>query len=128
MEMPIDEIIDRFTIFRLKKERIGGEEITKACKSYSDEIGDFALKYEIFDSKWIKNLHKINSKIWDLEADIRNATLNDLKEIGRRALLIRDANKERIRIKNEIIRITGIGFKDVKINHCSEEKNATNIQ
>ena len=72
--------------------------------------------------QWIKELYNINSQIWDLEADIRAGREGkiSLEEVGRRTLLIRDLNRQRVSIKNRIIDETGIGFKDVKINHASE--------
>jgi hypothetical protein len=56
-----------------------------------------------------------------MESDIRKG-LDDnlgLEEIGRRAIKIRETNKIRVSIKNEISRKTKSGFEDVKINHIS---------
>jgi hypothetical protein len=56
-----------------------------------------------------------------MEADIRQGKDNllNLEEVGRRALGIRNINKFRIRIKNEIVEKTNKGFKDIKVNHGS---------
>jgi len=42
-------------------------------------------------------------------------------EVGRRALLIRDFNKNRIAIKNDINSKFG-GFQEIKVNHASAPK------
>jgi len=57
-----------------------------------------------------------------LESDIRGGKENllGLEEVGRRAIMIRDLNKKRVALRNKIIEETGIGFKDVKVNHASE--------
>jgi len=66
----------------------------------------------------------VNNKIWHLEADIRDGKENELgwEEVGRRAVQVRDLNRERIAIKNEINRRFDKDnyFKEIKINHQSE--------
>ena len=125
MEMSICEVIDRWSICKLKFERIGGEaepqlkleieELEKAIQEYKDK----GIKVK---EEWFVELYKINGIIWDLESDIRKGKegLLGLEEVGRRAILIRDNNKKRISFKNKIIEETKIGFKDIKMNHGSE--------
>jgi hypothetical protein len=62
-----------------------------------------------------------NIKISILESDIRKGKEAELglEEVGRRALEIRDINRERVALKNELKRIFGDGFKDIKVNHRS---------
>lgn len=67
----------------------------------------------------IDRLSIVNQKIWHLESDIRKGVLTDLTEIGKRALQIRDFNKERIALKNAINELAGTGFKETKVNHAS---------
>jgi hypothetical protein len=73
---------------------------------------------------FVEKLYEINGKIWDLEATIRKGDEKFLSyfEIGEKALRIRDLNRERIKIKNEMVEKYKEGFKDIKINHGSEEK------
>jgi len=63
-----------------------------------------------------------NIKISTLEADIRQGKEAELglEEVGRRALQIRDINKERVALKNALKDIFKDGFKDVKVKHRSE--------
>jgi len=57
-----------------------------------------------------------------LESEIRRGKEKELglEEVGKRAIDIREFNKKRISIKNEIVGLTHSGFRDVKMNHASE--------
>lgn len=122
MEMPLSEILDRMSIVKLKIERIGEPHLKKEYEEYEKALDEFRKKGVKIDESWIKRLHELNGKIWDLESDIRKGKEGKLglEEVGRRAIMIREINKQRISMKNEIVERTGIGFKDVKINHASE--------
>ncbi len=52
----------------------------------------------------VHKLEKINGKMWDAEYNIRRGLDDDapMEEIGRRALVIRELNLERIAVKNQI--------------------------
>ena len=44
-----------------------------------------------------------------------------LDEVGYRALRVRDLNRIRMKVKNDIIDLTGIGFKDCKMNYAGND-------
>jgi hypothetical protein len=44
-----------------------------------------------------------------------------LEEVGRRALMIRDINNERVACKNEITSLYKEGFIETKHNHASQD-------
>ena len=120
--MPLPEILDRMTIVKLKIERIGEPHLKKEYEEYEKAIQEFKDKGIEIKKEWFQELYEHNRKIWDLEADIRKGKEEELglEEVGRRAIKIREANKKRISVKNKIIEQTGLGFKDVKVNHISE--------
>jgi uncharacterized protein YdcH (DUF465 family) len=122
MEMPLPELIDRLVIVRLKAERIKDKEKEKELKFYMEELEEYRKNGFLIKDEWLERLYDVNGKIWDLEADIRKGKEGELglNEVGKRAIEIRNLNKIRITIKNEITEITGSGFKDVKVNHASE--------
>lgn len=122
MEMPLAEVLDRLSILKLKVERINEPHLKKELESFNYAIEEFKNRGTIIKDEWLNELYKINSKIWSLEADIRKGKENEigLEEVGRRAILIRNLNRERVALKNKIIEETGIEFKDVKVNHASE--------
>jgi len=113
MKMPISEILDRYTITKLKSERTS-EDVIAELYAYRSEIDNYS------DSKinnFIKRLYDINGKLWDTEGDIRKKAALPLEEIGRLALEVRDLNCERNGIKAEIVEEFSEGFKEIKINY-----------
>lgn len=121
MEMPLPEILDRMSIVKLKIERIGEPHLKKEFTEYEKAVKEFEKKGVTIEPFWLKELCDLNGKIWDLEADIRKGKEGELglEEVGRRAIVIRELNKKRISVKNEIVEKTGLGFRDVKMNHAS---------
>ena len=133
MEYPLDELLDKRSIIQLKIERFEGEKIEK--ESLKKEFSDYTFAINGYISKnvctieeiknWHNRLYEINGKCWDLESAIRQGKEGELglEEVGRRALKLRDMNKKRIGIKREVVNKTGVGYKDIKINHASEEND-----
>ena len=110
--MPISEIIDRYTITKLKSEKTD-ENVQKELITYQKELE----KYKTNLDPYISRMYAINSKIWDTESDIRKGTKLPLEEIGRLALKVRDLNCERNLIKANIVDAFSEGFKEIKINY-----------
>ena len=69
MNYPLSELIDRYTILLLKKERL------PADKQISKEVITFRKAIDEFEhpktTEYIDDLLEVNGKIWDLESDIR---------------------------------------------------------
>ena len=121
--MPISEILDRYSIAILKKERANAEN-EQEIQDLNDEIDNYRNQSpELIDRK-IEQLIEINGKIWDLESDIRKGKEGELglEEVGRRAILIRGLNKIRVSYKNEIVEVFNEGYKDIKMNHASSDE------
>lgn len=123
MKMPISEILDRYSIAVLKKERANADN--------SKEINDLLFEIEIYKEKdkefiesVIESLIEINGKIWDLESDIRKGKEGELglEEVGRRAIQIREYNKIRVGYKNKTVSKFGEGYTDIKMNHVSVDE------
>jgi hypothetical protein len=115
---PLTELLDRFSIARLKMERIGETECLREYSYLKDAIMEYAFEETEF---YVNALYDINGRIWDMESDIRKGLDNQLgmEEIGRRAIKIREANKIRVGLKNEVAKKSKSGFKDIKMNHIS---------
>lgn len=121
--MPICELCDRLTIAELKKKNLPDSEIDKAqlqkqIEYYAKGIDpyDINLRNLIFD------LSEVNAKMWEAEHAIRKGLDEKLgmEEIGRRAIRIRNLNKQRVAIKNEITELVDQPeFLDCKMNHAS---------
>ncbi|MBN1470138.1 MAG: hypothetical protein JW925_00025 [Syntrophaceae bacterium] len=122
MERDAGDIIDRWAIAKLKAERIGADESKKEYQWFCKGIKELETKHPALDWNVYQNeILKIHSQIWDLESGIRQGALDsNLREVGHRAIQIRDWNKKRVALKNEINLKTGEGFQDIKKYHGSE--------
>lgn len=122
MKMPISEILDRYSIAILKKERADAEN-SKEINDLQSEIDKYSEEHYEFINQKIKDLIEVNGSIWDLESDIRKGKEGELglEEVGRRAIKIREFNKVRVTYKNNIVDYFGEGYKDIKINHVSSD-------
>jgi hypothetical protein len=122
MQRDAGDIIDRWAIAKLKAERIGADESKKEYLCFCEGINELETKHPAIEwNLYRQEILKIHSTIWALESGIRQGKLdNDLTEVGRRAIQIRDWNKKRIALKNEINLKTGEGFQDIKKDHGSE--------
>ena len=103
------EIVDRAVILILKMIHVQDADLKEELTELLTELG--VKETEVF-----VGLLQINSKMWTLEADLRKGKEGELglEEVGRRAIAIRDLNKQRVTLKNSISK-----FKDIKINHAS---------
>ena len=117
MKMPLSEILDRYTITKLKSERTD-EDVSNELRTYKKEIDNpvYVEKSNQITS-FIDRLYEINGELWDTEGDIRKGVEMPLEEIGRLALKVRDLNCKRNEIKAEIVATFAEGFKEIKINY-----------
>ena len=132
MEMPIGEIFDRYTIVKLKFEKLkNGTEIADQLKLYEREIelqiNKLDLKKKEVAKQLLKELFRVNSIIWDLEQELRDGFEKNtsLGEIGKTAIEIRNYNGIRVRTKNEFYTLFDqTVFREIKINHISKTDEA----
>jgi hypothetical protein len=121
MEMPIAEVLDRYSILLLKIERTRCD-FSEEYDQYHNAVKDYRDLYsgDGVDG-FIGRLVEVNGKIWDMESDIRSGKEGKftLEEVGKRAIAIRNINNERVKIKNEIANHYKSGFIEIKINHAS---------
>lgn len=118
---PTPEVADRYTIAKLKLERLPAEEADK--DELQRQVEYYAAGLDSTDPALmdlVEQLYEINGLMWDQEYLIRKGEDEDLglEEIGRRALKIRNLNRKRITIKNNIVDLVGDGFKDCKMNYA----------
>ncbi len=128
MKMPLSEILDRYTITKLKSERTN-EDVSKELKTYKAEI-DKPIYSEKSNQiiSFIDRLYGINGQLWDTEKDIRNGVDMPLKEVGRLALKVRDLNCKRNEIKAEVVDVFAEGFKEITINYKKIDYGSNEIK
>ena len=115
--MPLSEILDRYTITKLKSERTN-EDVSDELRTYKREIDspDYVERSSQI-ALFIDRLYEINGELWNTEGDIRKGVEMPLEEIGRLALKVRDLNCKRNEIKAEVVDTFLEGFKEIKINY-----------
>jgi hypothetical protein len=121
--MPICEVCDKLTIARLKYERLPDHEMDKTLllrqiEHYTEGVDESdTILHDL-----IAKLYEANGRIWDAESELRSGYENSLgnAEIAKRAVRIRDENRRRVAIKNEISGYASQHeFVDCKSNHLS---------
>lgn len=118
MKLSIGDIIDRWTIAYLKRYRANIDTVQEQydyldyCQNYDQAVV----------ADYFKKMLKVNGQIWTLESDIRLGKEGELglEEVGKRALQIRDFNKQRVQFKNELNEKFNEGYQEIKINHSSQ--------
>lgn len=125
LRTPLPEALDKLSILTLKLERLPDDTnrpmIQREWDFYTKVAESYRADGVVYKDVWLAELIDINGRCWDLEAAIRqgrDAALG-LEEVGRRTILLRDMNKERIAIKNKIAEETGMDFFEIKVNHAS---------
>lgn len=118
IKMDLPSIIDRYCIAFLKNER-SGEDFSRELDMLSAEFSRYSFKKRKKIYEFITKLTRVHSDLWNTEASIRAGYEVDmsLEEVGRKALIVRDLNRIRQTIKNEMIDYFGDGFKDLKVNY-----------
>lgn len=126
LTIPISDVIDRITILTLKIEKL--PEDNTICELFSIYTASLEKILKGKLPKFCKRINELKQQLyeankvtWNLEHDIRNGNLDDdLSEVGRRAIKIRQSNKVRIGIKNEISKMFGEKHGlDRKVDHGS---------
>ena len=135
MRRDAGDIIDRYSIAKLKHERIGTKDNKREHDSFVLEFNELCKTYPTYD--WNQFFHmmlNINDFIWQLESGLKSGKEklknsnylfdeknNDaLAKIGTSTILIRNFNSLRVSLKNIINKLVGEGFMDIKKNHLSE--------
>ncbi|MGV8151752.1 MAG: hypothetical protein ACP5OG_01600 [Candidatus Nanoarchaeia archaeon] len=117
------EIIDRYSILKLKIERIKDPYLNKELEELKKAIEEFKREGIKIQEEWIEELYNTNRDEWDLLDNMnkeRKKIPIDYAVIGKIYLETELVNKKRSQIKNRIIEETEIGFKEIKKNHPSE--------
>ena len=114
---PVIELVDRLAIAEIKfdKTQANAEEL----EWYQTQAKNHNL--EIIQAE-LAELKKIHLQIWELEKELKSGTEQHipLEEIGRRAIVIRNHNHERIRLKNLMAQRLQCPVREIKHDHVSQ--------
>lgn len=135
LKRDLGDILDRYSISCLKKERINSEDSKKEYLAFNEMFQSIKKEYKQYDvEQWFEFLLHVNSSIWQLESGLKSGkeelanpiylldkrNSSALNNIGITTILIRDFNSLRVGFKNIINKIVGEGFQDKKQDHLSE--------
>lgn len=124
-QQDIGDFLDRLSIVRLKRERIGAE-VNSEFDFYESILASIYVELGTVERAWLETrleeLRQYNSEIWDAEGAIRAGQLDgctDYKALWERTITVRDSNRSRNQVKNKIKSFFNTGFPEVRINCVS---------
>jgi hypothetical protein len=117
-EFPVIELVDRYTIARVKYEKTNGRNSAE-LDFYLRQVTQLPINKI---QQELDGLEEIHRQIWALEDDFKTRQVDgaDLAEIGRRALEIRDLNNYRVEYKNKIAEKLNDAVREIKQDHYSD--------
>ncbi len=124
-KLSLGDAIDRVTILS-RKIFFGEEEAYKEHTYLTETIDGLGIKMTGALMSAIIRLTQMNIEIWNRENKLRRAPEGQLPagmsvdEVAKATVEIRDFNRKRVSYKNEINRLTKLGFREFKIKHRSQ--------
>lgn len=122
----VGELLDKLSILQVKKNKISNIEKLDYINKELELL--YNLSYVFFENNKIQilynNLVEINSKLWDVEDEIRKfeKEKNFSSEFIELARQVYYTNDKRFEIKNEINKMTDSDIKEVKEYVSYDEK------
>ena len=114
----LGELVDKISILMIKKKNISDsikiDHVTKELEFLQKTLNKYISEDEIND--FLQKLININSKLWDIEDDIRECERNKLfdQSFIDLARSVYFTNDERAKVKNDINKIFGSELVEVK--------------
>jgi hypothetical protein len=112
MQFPVIEIVDRYTIAVVKFNNTNGLN-SEELDFYRSQMVEINIP---IDHELILKLIEHHNYVWSMEDDFKKMRIDGLPldEIGRRALLIRDVNINRVTLKNQLAELVNHSVKEYK--------------
>ena len=117
-KLALIELVDRYCIAQVKFDILGNN--IDELNFYTEQLNNFNIDDVRED---LTELTAIHRRIWDMEDDFKKCVVElkyPLDEIGRRAILIRDINIDRYKIKNKIAEKLNDPIREKKRYHNQE--------
>jgi hypothetical protein len=123
MEKSVAELLDTYSISKLKAERIGTPQTKVKLAKYEAGLEEIKNKYPQYDWNFIVQMFiDANSLIWKYEAAIRQGTIDDDPfVVHSRTILVREFNSLRVALGNLVSILVGETDElNVKKDHLSQ--------
>lgn len=120
MIFPVIELVDRYAIAKLKLHKTNGAN-QEEFDFYQHQLETSGYALDKI-SRELEQLYDVHRQIWNLEAELKSGQENQLslEELGRRAIMIRNFNNQRVALKNHMATQLGCTVKEIKQDHLSE--------
>lgn len=118
IDMSLGDAIDRVTILT-RKIFFGEEGAYKEFVYLTESIDKLDLKLSGALLACIVRLSMMNFEVWIRENGFRRGEVMDAETVKKMMIEVRDFNSKRYDNKNEINRLTEMGFREFKIQHRS---------
>ena len=119
IDMPIGDAIDRVTILT-RKIAFGEEGAYKEHTYLTEAIDRLDIKLSGAALAAIIRIAYANFEVWNRENAFRRGEDLSAEEVKKMMIEVRDFNKKRIEAKNELNRMTKMGFREFKVKHRSQ--------
>ena len=117
MKFPVIELVDRLAIATIKWQRTqANREELEWYQQQVIELDQTAIAQDLV------TLQHIHNDIWELEKELKSGQEQSLslEEIGRRAIMIRNLNNQRIQLKNKMAEALSCPVREIKHDHLSQ--------
>ncbi len=116
------DILDRWSIAKLKIERNDSKESQREFKAFSDGFLEVKQTYPQYDWDQIGKLfHTINGIMWITESELRQGKIdNDKTAVRDAAVKTRELNTIRTGLRNLVNKLVGDGFQEIKKDHITQ--------
>lgn len=119
IEMSLGDAIDRLTILT-RKIAFGEEGAYKEHTYLTEAIDKLGIPMSGAILACIIRMSYYNFEVWNRENAFRRGEDIPAEEVKKMMIEVRDFNKKRIEQKNEINRLSEMGFREFKIQHRSQ--------
>mgnify|MGYP003594550769 CR=1 FL=1 len=118
IDMSLGDVIDRITILT-RKIYFGEEGAYKEFVYLTEGVDKLGLRLSGAILACIIRLAMMNFEVWIRENAFRKGEDMDAEQVKKMMIEVRHHNSKRLENKNEINRLTEMGFREFKIQHRS---------
>jgi len=118
IDMSLGDAIDRMTIL-IRKIQFGEDAAVKECEHLGTSIDKLNIPMSGAILASVIRVAYNNFEVWNRENAFRRGEEMDAEVVKKMMIEVRDFNSRRIYNKNEINRLTEMGFREFKIQHRS---------
>lgn len=118
ISMSLGDVIDRLTILT-RKIYFGEEGAYKEHTYLTEGINKLNIKLSGAILACIIRIAMMNFEIWHLENDFRKGEDLPAELVKNMMIKVREFNSKRVEYRNELNRLTQMGFREFKIQHRS---------